>query len=136
MKTLAERLIEEREARGLSQPELAAKAKISQSFIGALETGRQKSSAWLPEIAYALGLHAMWLKTGIGPKEINSTGLSAQESRADYPVNVTTLPTDNPLKRELMAVCDRMSERGIQILIYEAERIDRLYPRAQPNHSS
>lgn len=71
MKTLAERLISEREAAGLSQPELAARAKISQSFIGALETGRQNSSAYIPEIAYALGLHAMWLKTGLGPKHIH-----------------------------------------------------------------
>lgn len=70
MTTLAERLIAEREKQGLSQPELAAKAKISQSFIGALETGRQQSSGWLPEIAYALGLQAMWLKTGRGPKFI------------------------------------------------------------------
>jgi transcriptional regulator with XRE-family HTH domain len=51
MKTQAERLKETREERGLNQQELADRLHISQSFIGALETGRQKTSKWLPEIA-------------------------------------------------------------------------------------
>ena len=76
MKTLADRLRETRKAKGWSQPELARRAGIAQSFIGALESSSQDSSGWLPEIAHALGVDAYWLKTGIetiigGDKRIN-----------------------------------------------------------------
>lgn len=127
MKTLAERLIAEREAKGWSQPKLAHAAGISQSFIGALETGRQQSSAWLPEIAYALGLHALWLKTGKGPKTFQ---LTAEEPPSPYASNVLTLnpPSRLPLRMELDAIVARMSERALQVLIYEAEKIERAYP--------
>ena len=78
MKMLCDRLKETREEKGWSQTELAAHAKISQSFIGALETGRQKTSKWLPEIARVLGVNPFWLKTGKGAKEadpLQQTGL-------------------------------------------------------------
>lgn len=134
MQTLAERLITEREAQGLTQPELARRAKISQSFVAALETGLQRSSGWLPEIAYALGLHAMWLKTGIGPKSLQAT--IGEPSSPVYSTNVTPLPISRPLMRELTQVAERMSERGLQVLIYEAEKIDKLYPKAEKNSGS
>lgn len=72
MKALAERLKETREERGLNQQELAERLHISQSFIGALETGRQKTSKWLPEIAGVLKVNALWLKTGRGQKEVDT----------------------------------------------------------------
>lgn len=88
MSTLAERLKASREDRGWSQPELATRTKISQSFIGALETGRQKSSKWLPEIAHTLGIDAYWLKTGIetiiaGDKRINEVVKLMQRTADD-----------------------------------------------------
>lgn len=72
MKTQAERLKETREERGLNQQELADRLHISQSFIGALETGRQKTSKWLPEIAGILRVNVLWLKTGKGQKEADT----------------------------------------------------------------
>lgn len=73
MDTLAHRLKTEREARHLTQSALAklVSPKKRQSLISNLEAGAYPSSPFLPEIAYVLGLHAMWLKTGIGPKYIN-----------------------------------------------------------------
>lgn len=68
MSKLAQRLKEEREKKGWSQQELAEKAGIRQSFIGALESKNQQSSGWLPEIAHALGVDAYWLKTGKGQR--------------------------------------------------------------------
>ena len=64
--TLADRMKAERSRLGWSQEDLAAKVKIRQSFIGALEAEGQKNSKWLPEIAHALGVSAYWLKTGKG----------------------------------------------------------------------
>lgn len=83
--TLAERLLSERERHGWSQEVLAKKARIATSFIGALETGAQKTSGYLPEIAHALGVSAYWLKTGKG----QARPLSAVESP----------PPDNPIER-------------------------------------
>lgn len=47
-------LIKAREAKGLSQPQLAKLASCSQQLIGALETGTTKSTKFLPKIARAL----------------------------------------------------------------------------------
>lgn len=66
MDTLAERLRREREAKGWSQPELARRSGVKQSFIGALEAHNQVSSSYLPELARALGVDCYWLKTGKG----------------------------------------------------------------------
>lgn len=44
-----------REAKGLSQPQLAERAGVSQQLISNLESGKVKSSKKLPEIAAALG---------------------------------------------------------------------------------
>lgn len=65
MTTLATRLITSRKAKGLSQEELAKKAGLkSQSIIGMLESGARKSSSYIPQIAEALGVDAVWLATG------------------------------------------------------------------------
>lgn len=111
MKTLAERLIAERKEAGLSQPELAAKAKISQSFIGTLETGRQNSSAYLPEIAYALGLHAMWLKTGLGPKHIYPK--SAETTHASFAVEQGQVAYIRPAVRRICELAEMVSDEGL-----------------------
>lgn len=139
MDTLANRLKREREIKGITQDALAKLVgrKKRQSLISNLESGTYKSSPWLPEIAYALGLHAMWLKNGIGPKDIQPQTLLVQEpAPAEYASNVKQLPIESPLRRELLSIVDRMSERGLQVLIYEAEKIDKSYPRSQKNHSS
>lgn len=134
MNTLADRLKQEREARGLTQEALAKRVGKNkrQSLISNIEKGTYKSSPWLPEIAYALGIHAMWLKNGIGPKEIHGGHAVHEPAPTAYPANVTPLPTNNPLRTELAIIAERMTERGLQVLIYEAEKIDKLYPKAQP----
>lgn len=76
MTTLATRIKNLRDGKGWSQEDLAKKAGIRQSFIGALESRGQQTSGFLPEIANALGVDAYWLKTGIetiiaGDKRIN-----------------------------------------------------------------
>lgn len=81
MESLAQRLITTRLEKKWSQDDLANKVGIRQSFIGALEAGNQKTSGWLPEIAYALGVDAYWLKTGKGDKFRGSAPLSADEAQ-------------------------------------------------------
>lgn len=68
MNTIAERLKQAREELGLTQPELAAKAKVSQGTIGNIETGLRKRPRELLAIASALGVEPAWLESGKGQK--------------------------------------------------------------------
>ena len=72
MNGLAKRLTSEREQAGLSQQELANKAKCSQTTIADIERGRNHDSKKLPNIAAALKLHVLWLKEGRGPKYLDA----------------------------------------------------------------
>lgn len=63
--TLAERLRSARKTAGMTQTELAKKAKVSQTTISDIERGRNQGSAELPRIAASLGVTVESL-TGIG----------------------------------------------------------------------
>jgi transcriptional regulator with XRE-family HTH domain len=94
METLAERLRQERERLGWTQPELARRSGVKQSFIGALEARNQESSAWLPELAHALGVDTYWLKTGKGRRV-------AKELTADEALILAALPLISQDMREM-----------------------------------
>ncbi len=66
MNTLSGRLLSARLERNWSQSKLAREAGINQSIIALLENGDRKSTTYLPEIAYALGVSAIWLARGRG----------------------------------------------------------------------
>lgn len=78
MTTFADRLKDSRIKSGLTQEGLAkAIGQKKQSVIASLESGQNKSTSYLPEIAKALGVDAYWLKTGKGSP--NSTSLKPEE---------------------------------------------------------
>ncbi|WP_335987148.1 helix-turn-helix transcriptional regulator [Acinetobacter bereziniae] len=66
MKTLADRLKEARLKADKTQGEVADAAGIKQPTYQALEAGKTKKSAYLPEIAKFLNVDVEWLKTGEG----------------------------------------------------------------------
>lgn len=66
--TIGERIKAARKAIPMTQGELAAKVGVKQPTLSELERGDSASSAHLPAIAAALGLNALWLQTGKGPK--------------------------------------------------------------------
>ncbi|GHT94272.1 transcriptional regulator [Betaproteobacteria bacterium] len=69
METLKTRLKECRLEAGISQEELARRARLkNQSIIGALESGSRKTSSYIPAIAVALGVESLWLAEGRGQK--------------------------------------------------------------------
>lgn len=81
MTTFSKRLKAAREAKGLTQGELAkaiGKPK-GQSLIGNLESGGRNSTTFIPEIANALGVSAYWLKTGKGQRDVSATPLSKDQ---------------------------------------------------------
>jgi transcriptional regulator with XRE-family HTH domain len=128
--TLKERLIAERERKGWTQEDLARSAGIRQSFIGALESSNQKTSGYLPEIAYALGVHAMWLKTGKGPQFLGNitekTHRAAEEYSPGYAPSITALPT---WELELLDAARAASDNGRRELIGMAKLIASQQPR-------
>lgn len=87
MTTLAKRLTAERHLAGLSQAALAKKAGCSQATVADIERGRNSESTKLARIAAALGLHAVWLQRGTGPKHtggnspINEDGIYVSDPR-------------------------------------------------------
>jgi transcriptional regulator with XRE-family HTH domain len=70
VKTLKERLIYARELRGLSQGDLAKKAKCAQSTIGNVESGARSTLRNLIDVARALECSSDWLYDGKGPKPV------------------------------------------------------------------
>ncbi len=64
MNTLAERLRQTRKQAGLTQGELCKRVGITQPTYSDLETGKQISTSYLPQIADLLGVDALWLATG------------------------------------------------------------------------
>ncbi|PVZ79526.1 phage repressor protein [Serratia sp. S1B] len=61
---IAERVKSRRAELGLTQAELAVRAKTSQQAIQQLEGGETKRPRYLPELSVALGCSVKWLLTG------------------------------------------------------------------------
>jgi transcriptional regulator with XRE-family HTH domain len=66
--TIGERIRSTRKEIGMGQTELGKKAGMSQSALSEVENGDSASTSKLPSIAAALGVNALWLETGKGPK--------------------------------------------------------------------
>lgn len=65
---IGRRLKEERNLKGLSQQQLADAVGIKQSAISQLESGASQKTTYAAAIAAKLGVNALWLETGLGPK--------------------------------------------------------------------
>lgn len=59
----------------------------------------------------------------------------AEPKPQDY-LNVVALPTENPTRRELTNMIATMSDTGLQVLLYEAKKIDKEYPALKANPAS
>lgn len=122
MKMLCDRLRETREEKGWSQTELASRTKISQSFIGALETSRQKTSKWLPEIARVLGVNPFWLKTGKGVKEANH-------------LDETGLYVTDPQLIAALKIMEALPDYARSAAIKDITEVAQLVARARADHN-
>jgi transcriptional regulator with XRE-family HTH domain len=66
--TIGQRIKAARQEIPLTQTELGTKVGLRQSTISELEKGDSAGTAYLASIASVLGLSALWLETGKGPK--------------------------------------------------------------------
>ncbi|MFT4172148.1 MAG: helix-turn-helix transcriptional regulator [Rhodocyclaceae bacterium] len=84
MLTLAERLQSARHNAGLTQSALARQAGLSQTTISSLENGqRLKGSTQIARLAAVLGVNALWLAEGRGPRN-GDTVRNAEEAGSVY----------------------------------------------------
>lgn len=83
--TIAERLKLARESAGLTQPELANKAGVSQGTIGNIESGLRKRPRDILSIASALGVSPEWLETGKGQMLQRQAQEISLDNNPDYP---------------------------------------------------
>lgn len=72
MTTFKDRLIEARTEAKLTQKELGERVGVTQSTIGNLEAGTRNGTTKIAEIAFAVGVDALWLATGEGEKKRRS----------------------------------------------------------------
>lgn len=89
--SIGKRLYEARKEAGLTQNQLALKSGVKQPTISELERGDSQSSGSLAQMAAALGVNALWLETGKGPKKssaIPSSAYTGPERRAFQNVRV------------------------------------------------
>lgn len=68
METVGARVRREREAQGISRPELAKRAGLGYSTLAELERGGMQTTTKLRAIAEALGVSQRWLESGKGAK--------------------------------------------------------------------
>jgi transcriptional regulator with XRE-family HTH domain len=66
--SVGQRLKDARKARKLTQERLSKMTGVSQSTISDVERGRNASTKELPTLAAALGVSALWIATGRGPR--------------------------------------------------------------------
>jgi len=73
MSLFKDRLKEARKEAKLTQKALGEKVGVPQSTIAALETGEHKTARNVAHLAAVLGVEALWLESGKGPKHRQST---------------------------------------------------------------
>ncbi len=112
-------LVAARKAKGLSQSELAAAAKVSQQLIASIETGLTRTTKYLPRIAAVLDvppgqLDAEWSNVSIRSTASDGSGHGSMSSAS---------PTDLPVHSA--------AEGGAGQIIVTSEPVDWL-PRPAP----
>lgn len=81
--SIGERVREARKDAKLTQQQLAAKVSISQSTLSELENGESAGTAFVATMAAALGVSALWLETGKGPKKLDIVSASKSAAGTD-----------------------------------------------------
>lgn len=122
-------------AREFSVP--GGKAMVNQHLTG------ERPISLEAAISYAIGfgqpLHAISPRLASIIERLpkaHQPSLCVSEPVKNYPTNVVSLNTENPLRRELADIALRMSDTALQVLLYEAKKIDKEYPAAKTNPAS
>lgn len=118
--SFGDRLRQERDANGWTQNELAARCGVKQGTISRIERGDQAESVHTPKLAAALGVNALWLAIGEGPREASvhtGTGaLPAGSAGVGGEVGVLT-----PRQQAVLGLFDGLTESQQEAFLRELE---------------
>jgi transcriptional regulator with XRE-family HTH domain len=106
MSSIAQRLLEAREKRDLSQAQVALLAGVSQGTIGNIEAGIRKSKGSLHSIAKALGVNLEWLMNGEGEMLASEHEIRIERPSEETPLSVSAIELGRML--DLIPVHDRL----------------------------
>ena len=118
MSTFADRLKQSRLEKGLTQDELAALAKVSQSLIVKIETGETLQSRKASQLAHALGVDTDWLARGVGSKDGKDT-LNEKEKRVVEVLRMAQEIIDSTNDGKLKANANRLLRYGVELALEE-----------------
>lgn len=126
MKTLADRIREERARLGLNQKALANMIGKGQSFIGNLESGARTETALIPELAKVFGVSAIWLKTGRGNRLDDDSGANLSVSEPAPQAYASILPARI---QQLLDIAKTLDDSGLDKLIGMATVLAEIHPK-------
>jgi len=107
--TLADRLVQARTDRGLSQEDVAKLASITQQSYSDLERGISKRTTRIGSLAHALGVDAYWLETGVG--------LPVSRVAEDPPGYATNSDADRTLVQMISALANEKKSALLTLLL-------------------
>jgi transcriptional regulator with XRE-family HTH domain len=116
--SIGTRVKEARKAAKLTQEELSKRSGLKQSTISDLEVGKSQGTTYLASLAAALGVNAMWLETGRGPRE------AGQATRGQEEPGILDLKAETVAELRLLGVYRLANDR-------EREAIDNLIKRVE-----
>lgn len=99
----------------MTQQRLAEVSKVAQTTIASIENGRNQGSTKIPKLAACLGVEALWLAEGEGPRHRNE----AKETVAPYVLSA--------IESDLVSLFSRLTPRQ------QDEEIKRLTDIANEN---
>ncbi|MHD0644883.1 helix-turn-helix domain-containing protein [Pseudomonas aeruginosa] len=110
--SVGKRLKDARKAVGISQAELAKMCDLTQSAVSDIEREKSSTSIFLPQIANALGVSAIWLATGKGSHEPIEVAKDINEA-----LQAAWDDVDEAIKAILKASPAKMTEASEKLLI-------------------
>lgn len=119
--TLGERILQARTEKRWTRRQLADASGVPYPTLAGLENSDQLSSTATPALAQALGVHALWLSTGKGPKWLADSAMTA----AREPNGTRELPSQS------LSLDPEMLHEALMLLVHDEAQAGPYTPRAR-----
>lgn len=123
--SIGSRVKEARLAAKMTQATLAKKVGISQGALSGLEIGDSQGTTLLASMAAALGVSALWLETGKGPREAGAASGPLSTS-GDEATGFLELRAETAAELRLLSIYRIANERERAAIDSAVERVRRL----------
>lgn len=121
--TLADRTRTARKKAGISQAELAQKIGVKQSSIGNIESGRNLSATFLPQLAAALDVDALWLVNGTSDTT-NTLATRIKRARAQAKITQSELANKAGLSQNHISQLENSARKNTTKIMELASALD------------